>query len=180
MNTDGPDGPPASHIHPSAFVASTAVILGDVTISELAVVMFGAVLRAELDRIVLGARTNVQDNAVIHCDAGLPTIIGRDTTIGHGAVVHGAVVGTTCLIGIGAMALNGSEMGDGSWLAAGSVLPEGRSIPPGMLGVGTPAKVLREVTPEEAERQRSGVEEYLRLGTMYRNAGHGRPANGAR
>lgn len=155
-------------IDPTAFVAPGVIIRGAVRIGAGAVIMFGAVIRAELDTIVIGERTNVQDNVVIHCDAGLPTIIGAETTIGHGAIVHGATVGTRCLVGIGAMALNGSNLGDGAWLAAGSILAEGKTIEPGMLAVGIPAKPLRELRRDERERQLSGMEEYLRLGNTYR------------
>ncbi len=156
-------------IHESAYVAPTAIVRGNVTIAEGAVIMFGAVIRAELDEIVIGARTNVQDNAVVHCDEGIPTVVGSDSTIGHAAVVHGATIGSGCLIGIGAMALNRSQVGDGSWLAAGSVLPEGREVAPGMLAVGAPARALRPIRPDESERQRAGVAEYLRLGELYRS-----------
>lgn len=157
-------------IHPSAFVARDVVIRGDVEVGANAVIMFGVVIRAELDRVVIGPRTNVQDNAVIHCDEGFPTLIGQETTVGHAAVIHGATIGDRCLIGIGSMALNGSSVGDGAWLAAGSVLPEGKQIPPLALGVGTPAKPLRQIRPAEVERQRSGMEEYLRLGELYRRS----------
>ncbi len=156
-------------IDPSAYVASTARIFGDVSIGPRAVVMFGVVIRAELDRVEIGVESNIQDNVVVHCDTDKPTVIGTRVTVGHAAVVHGATVGDRCLIGIGAMALNGSSMGEGSWLAAGSVLPEGKSIPPWTLAVGTPAKPLRSLTDEEIGRQDSGVEEYLRLGEIYRS-----------
>lgn len=159
---------PEPIIDPEAYVAPTAVIQGEVRIERLAVVMFGVVIRAEFDSITVGAETNVQDNAVVHCDAGVPSSIGSQVTVGHAAVIHGAMIGDHCLIGIGARALNGSVLGEGSWLAAGSVLPEGREIPPWTLAMGTPAKPVRELRPEEIERQRSGVEDYLRLGATYR------------
>ncbi len=155
-------------IHPTAFVASTARIFGDVVIEESAVVMFGVVIRAETDRIVVGEETNIQDNSVLHADRGYPTLIGRRVTVGHLALVHGAVVGDNCLVGMGALALNGSVMGEGSWLAAGSVLAEGRKIPPWTIAVGTPARPLRELRPHEKERAEMGVEEYLTLGATYR------------
>jgi carbonic anhydrase/acetyltransferase-like protein (isoleucine patch superfamily) len=155
-------------ISAAAYVAPTAVVRGRVTIADRAVIMFGVVIRAEFDRIEIGSETNIQDNAVVHCDEGVPTLIGNRVTVGHAAVVHGAVVSDHCLVGIGARALNGSEMGEGSWLAAGSVLPEGRSIPPWTLAVGIPAKPMRELRPDEIERQRSGVDTYLRLGAAYR------------
>lgn len=158
-------------IDPTAYVAATARIFGNVLVGSEAVVMFGAVIRAELDRILIGSQSNVQDNAVIHCDRGKPASIGSRVTIGHAAVVHGATLGDHSLVGIGAMALNGSELGEGSWLAAGSVLPEGKSIPPWTIAVGIPARPLREITAEEIERQDSGVEEYLRLGARYRSLG---------
>ncbi len=151
-------------------MAPNATVRGDVTIGEGAVVLFGAVLRAEEDRVVVGRETNIQDNAVVHCDAGFPALIGDRVTVGHAAVVHGATVGDGCLVGIGAMALNGSAMGEGSWLAAGSVLPEGKEIPPFTLAVGVPARPLRELTQEEIERQRSGVQTYLELRDLYRRS----------
>jgi len=156
-------------IHPRAFCAPGAFIYGNVTIGELAVVMFGAVLRAEEARIVIGARTNVQDNSVLHCDDGIPCLVGTDVTIGHGAVVHGATVGDHCLVGIGARALNNSVMGQGSWLAAGSLLPEGSVIPAWTLAVGTPAKAVRDLTEDEIARQRDGVATYLEYAALYRD-----------
>lgn len=159
------------HIDESAFVAANAVVRGAVTIGPRSVIMFGAVLRAEEEEIVVGAETNVQDNAVVHCDAGFPSRIGTRTTIGHGAVIHGALVGDGCLVGIGAMALNGSVLGEGAWLAAGAVLTEGKRVAPWTLAVGTPAKPLRDLTAAEIERQRSGVRTYLELGDRYRRSG---------
>ena len=159
---------PEPVVHVDAFVASTAVLRGRVTVGARAVIMFGVVARAEFDVIEIGEETNIQDTTVIHCDEGIPTRIGRRVTVGHAAVVHGAVIGDRCLVGIGARALNGSVMGEGSWLAAGSVLPEGREIPPWTLAMGTPAKPVRELRPEEIERQDSGVNTYLTLGATYR------------
>ena len=155
-------------VHPTAFIASTARIFGDVAIGAEAVVMFGVVIRAETDRVVVGEETNLQDNAVLHTDRGYPTLIGRRVTVGHLALVHGAVVGDHCLVGMGAIALNGAVMGEGSWLAAGSMLGEGKEIPPWTIAVGTPARPLREIRPEERERAEMGVEEYLTLGATYR------------
>lgn len=155
-------------LHPEAFVASTARVFGDVEIGRRAVVMFGVVIRAELDRVRIGEETNLQDNAIVHCDAGVPTVIGRRVTIGHGAVVHGATVGDRCLIGIGAIVLNRATVGEGAWVAAGSVLPEGKAVPPWTLAVGTPARPLRELTADEIARQDNGVNDYLRFGETYR------------
>lgn len=150
------------------FVAPNATVVGDVELGDRAVLMFGCVLRAEADRIVVGRETNIQDNAVVHCDRGLPALIGARVTVGHGAVIHGANIGDHCLIGIGAVVLNGAVVGEGSWVAAGSVVTEGASIPPWSLAVGTPARVLRALTSDEIARQDAGVEEYLRLAESYR------------
>ncbi len=155
-------------IHPAAYIASTARIFGDVVVKADAVVMFGVLIRAETERIVVGEETNIQDNSVLHADRGFPTLVGRRVTIGHLALVHGSVVGDHCLLGMGAIALNGSVMGEGSWLAAGSVLGEGKEIPPWTIAVGTPARPLRELRPHEIQRAEMGIEEYLTLGATYR------------
>lgn len=159
---------PDPHIDPSALIAPGARIYGDVTIGPEVFVLFGAVIRAELDRIEIGAQCNVQDNAVFHCDEGVPCLVGERVTIGHGAVIHGAVVGDRALIGIGARALNNSAIGEGAWLGAGSVLTEGKSIPPWTLAIGTPAKPIRELTEEEIGRADEGVDHYLELAAAYR------------
>ena len=145
-----------------------ARIYGDVEIGPDAVVMFGVVIRAEFDRAVIGSRTNIQDGSVIHTDEGMPSLIGSDVVVGHMAVVHAARVGNHCLVGIGARVLNNSELGEGAWLAAGAVLTEGRSIPPWTLGVGIPAKPLRELSEDEILRQRNGVEDYQRIAAAFR------------
>lgn len=131
-------------------------------------VLFGAVIRAELDRIEIGAETNIQDNAVLHCDEAVPCLIGERVTVGHGAFVHAATVGDRALLGIGAKALNRSTIGEGAWLAAGSVLTEGRSVPPWTLAMGTPARPVRELTAEEVQRASDGVDHYLELLAAYR------------
>ena len=169
---------PEPVIDPSAFVAATARVYGSVEIGAGAVVMFGAVLRAELERITIGEESNLQDNVVVHADPGFPAIIGSRVTVGHAAVIHGASIGDRCLVGIGALALNGSELGEGSWLAAGSVLAEGRTIPPWTMAVGTPAKPVRELREDEVARQEAGVEVYRLFGATYKAAGRALPSAG--
>ncbi|MDJ0953755.1 MAG: gamma carbonic anhydrase family protein [Acidimicrobiia bacterium] len=154
-------------IDPTAFVAPTAVLYGEITVKRLAVIMFGTVIRAELDSVSIGAESNIQDNCVLHVDAGYPVNLGTRVTVGHAAVVHGATVGDNCLVGIGARALNGSTMGEGSWLAAGSILTEGRTIPPWTLAVGIPAKPFRELTEDEIAAQSEGVDTYLEFAAAY-------------
>jgi carbonic anhydrase/acetyltransferase-like protein (isoleucine patch superfamily) len=159
---------PEPNIHETALILPGAHVHGDVTLAEEVIVLFGVVIRAELDRIVVGQRSNVQDNAVLHCDEDIPTIVGERVTIGHNAVVHGATVGDGALIGIGATALNRSTVGEGAWLAAGSVLPEGKGVPPWTLAVGTPARPIRELSEEEVARAEEGVDNYLMLASRYR------------
>jgi carbonic anhydrase/acetyltransferase-like protein (isoleucine patch superfamily) len=149
-------------------ISPGAHIFGDVTIDADVFVLFGAVIRAELDRIVVGSETNIQDNCVFHCDEDVPAIIGRRVTVGHSAVIHGAEIGDGALIGIGAKVLNRSSVGEGAWLAAGSVLPEDKTVPPWTLAMGTPAKPIRDLTENEIARADEGVGHYLELAAAYR------------
>ncbi len=158
---------PSPQVDPTAFVAPTASLYGDIVVGARAVIMFGAAIRAELDILRIGEETNIQDNCVLHVDEGFPALLGRRVTVGHSAVVHGATIGDNCLVGIGARALNGSTMGEGAWLAAGSVLTEGRSIPAWTLALGTPAKPVRDLTETEIAAQNEGVDHYLDLGAAY-------------
>lgn len=157
-----------ARVHRTAYVAPSAVLHGDITIGKRVVIMFGTVIRAELDAVTIGDETNIQDNCVFHVDTGFPVHLGSRVTVGHAAVVHGAKIGDNCLVGIGSRALNGSSMGDGSWLAAGSILTEGKTIPPWTLAMGVPAKPIRELTDDEIAAQIQGVEQYLQFGAAYR------------
>lgn len=159
---------PRPSIDPTAVIAPGAHVHGRVTIGKEAFILFGVVIRAEFDRIEVGAQTNVQDNSVLHCDEDIPCIVGERVTIGHSAVVHGATVGDDALIGIGARVLNRSVVGEGSLIAAGSVLPEGKVIPPWTLAMGVPAKPVRELTEAEIEKNREGVDHYMSLAVAYR------------
>jgi len=163
-----PPNIPRPRIDPEAVVAPGAHIYGDVTIGVDSFILFGVVIRAELDRITIGWETNVQDNAVLHCDEGIPCQVGNRVTIGHGAVVHGSTVADRALIAIGARALNNSTIGEGAWLGAGAVLAEGKKIPPWTLAVGVPARPVRELTEEEISHANDGVDHYLELAAAYR------------
>ena len=121
-----------------------------------------------MDRITIGAETNVQDNVVIHCDEDIPCTLGDRVTVGHAAVVHGADVGDRTLIGIGAKLLNRSVVGEGAWVAAGSVVAEGKDVPPWTLAMGIPARPVRDLTADEVEHADEGVEHYLQLAAVYR------------
>src|SRR5205085_11660266 len=139
-----PFGEKRPNIAPDAFVAPNATLIGDVTLGEGASVWFGAVLRGDRDRIEIGARTNVQDNAVVHLDPGSPAIVGAGVTIGHAAIVHGCTVEDNCLIGMGSVILTGARIGRDSIVGAGALVRENEVIPPGSLVVGVPARVVRQ------------------------------------
>lgn len=154
----------------SAFIAPTAVVVGDVEIGELAGVWFGAVIRGDTAPVRIGARSNVQDNCVIHTDEGAPATIGAGCSLGHGAIIHGATVGDGALIGMGATLLNHAEAGAGSIIAAGALLPEGKTIPAGQLAMGSPAKAERAVSEAERARVNDGIEHYIAYAREYRDA----------
>jgi len=156
-------------IDPTAFVADSAWVVGAVTLGALASVWFGAVVRGDSDRVEIGARTNVQDGAVLHTDAGKPCVVGEDCRIGHRAGVPGCPVGRGSLIGMGAIVLSGAEIGAESLVAAGSVVTEGRSFRPRSLLVGAPVRVVRTLSDEDVERLiRPGVRNYLGYVEGYR------------
>ncbi|MBK3574217.1 gamma carbonic anhydrase family protein [Streptomyces sp. MBT65] len=134
-----------------AFVAPTASVIGDVTLSAGASVWYGAVLRGDVEGISVGARSNIQDNCTLHADPGFPVRVGERVSVGHNAVVHGATVEDDCLIGMGATVLNGAVIGAGSLVAAQALVPQGMVVPAGSLVAGVPAKVRRELSGEERE-----------------------------
>lgn len=136
-------------IHADAWVAPTAVIVGDVTLLAGASVWYNAVLRGDNTPIVIGEGSNIQDGVVVHVDPGASVTLGRGVSVGHNAVIHGATVEDNCLIGMGATLLNGSVIGEGSLVAANALVPQGMIVPPGSLVAGVPAKVRRALTEEE-------------------------------
>ena len=131
------------HVHPDAWIAPTAVLIGDVVVKAGANIWFGAVLRGDNERITVGAGSNVQENAVLHTDIGFALMIGADCTIGHRAMLHGCVIGHGVLIGMGATLLNGATVGDGCLIGACALVTEGKVIPDGALVMGSPGKVVR-------------------------------------
>ena len=142
------------------FVAENAALIGDVEIGNDCSIWFGTTIRGDVNLIRIGSRTNVQDNCTIHVDPGFPVSVGAGVTIGHGAIVHGCTVEENCLIGMGATVLNGARIGRDSLVGAGALVTEGKQIPPGSLVVGVPARVLRELTPEEIEGLRRSAQGY--------------------
>ncbi|MBH9552893.1 gamma carbonic anhydrase family protein [Inhella gelatinilytica] len=151
----------------TAWVAPNATVVGRVTLGADNSVWFGAVLRGDSDTLTLGDRVNVQDNAVLHADSGFPLVIEHDVTIGHQAMVHGCHVEAGCLIGIQAVVLNGARIGAGSLVGAGALVTEGKVFPPRSLIVGSPAKLLRELTEEESARLRQSAAYYAQNGVRY-------------
>ncbi|HLZ48795.1 MAG TPA: gamma carbonic anhydrase family protein [Candidatus Limnocylindria bacterium] len=156
-------------VHPTAFVAPTAVLIGDVTLREHASVWFGTVLRGDMDRIEIGARSNVQDNCTIHTDENEPTIVGEDVTIGHNALVHSSVIENNVLIGQASVLVGGCVIGTGSIIGAGAVVREQMTVPPHSLVVGVPGRVVREAKPEDERWTVRAAEHYVELGGWYRD-----------
>ncbi len=155
-------------VHASVFLAAGAVVVGDVTIEADASVWFNAVIRGDTDRISIDRGSNVQDGAVLHCDPGCPCHIGQNVTIGHRAIVHGAIVEDGVTIGMGAIVLNRARIGAGSLIGAGAVVTEDAVIPPGSLVLGVPGKVRRALEPDEITRHQSGAEHYIAAAREYR------------
>ena len=139
-------------IHPTAFIAATAAVMGDVTVGEDASVWYGAVLRGDMAAIVIGAQSNIQDGTVVHVDEGVPCSVGRRVGVGHRVILHGCTVEDECLIAMGSILLNGVRIGTGSVVAAGSVVPEGMQVPPGSLVMGVPGRIVRPVDEVLARR----------------------------
>ena len=162
-------------IDQSAYVAPDASLAGDVTIGAHASIWFQAVLRGDLAPIVIGDDSNVQDGCVVHVDENLPAIIGARVTLGHGAIVHGAVIEDDCLIAMRAVVLNGCRVAKHCLIGAGAVLTENTSVPEGSLVLGVPAKVIRPLRAEEIERVHTNARSYMDLAAAYR-AGTLRPA----
>ncbi|MBC7331835.1 MAG: gamma carbonic anhydrase family protein [Synergistetes bacterium] len=149
------------------FIADTAKLIGDVRLGEKVSVWFGAVLRGDIAPIEIGDLSNIQDNVVIHVDKGVPTIIGRGVTVGHGAIIHACKVNDYALIGMGAILLDNCIIGDHSIIAAGTVITPGREIPPGVLVMGIPGKVVRELTEEEKRNLEEHALNYWELAKTY-------------
>ncbi len=157
-------------IHPSAYVFPNTFLAGAITVGPESSIWPMSVLRADTVPITIGARSNVQDGCIIHGDPGFPVIIGDRVTLGHGAVVHGAVLEDEVLIGIGAVVLNGARIGRGSIVGARALVTEGMEVPPGSLVLGVPGRI-RPLSPEQAARIREAAEHYVEHKERYRRRG---------
>ena len=139
-------------IHPSAKVFKNAVIAGDVTLMDKVNVWYNATIRADMAPVYIDSETNIQDNAVIHTNIGLPTFIGKNVTVGHGAIIHAATVKDNSLIGMGSIILDGAIISENCLIGAGAVIPPNKIIPKGSLVVGNPMRIVRELTDEEIDK----------------------------
>ena len=149
------------------FVAPSADVIGDVVIEEKASVWFGAVLRGDFSSITIGAGTSVQDNVVVHCAAGLPTVVGRDVIVGHGALLEGCVIEDGAVIGMGAIILQRARIGSRSMIAAGAVVREGQEIPPNTVAAGTPAVVKKQLEGSSRNWIENAARQYQELRARY-------------
>jgi carbonic anhydrase/acetyltransferase-like protein (isoleucine patch superfamily) len=168
-------------VDPTAFVAPGAQLIGDIEIGADASIWYNCVLRGDVNRIRIGARTNIQDGSVIHVDSpkagdekGYPTLIGEDVLIGHLAMVHGCVLRDRAFVGLGSIVMDGCEIESDAMLAAGAMLTPGRRIPSGQLWAGRPARFVRDLRPEELAGQRDGIAHYVALAKAHAEALRGR------
>jgi carbonic anhydrase/acetyltransferase-like protein (isoleucine patch superfamily) len=155
------------NVAPDAYIAPTAVLIGDVVVEEGASVWFGAVLRADFDRIVVGAGSSVQDNCVLHTNEDLPTVIGKNVTVGHLSLLEGCVIEDGAIVGMGSVVLNRARVGRRALLAAGSVVTEDGEIPPEVLAAGAPAEAKKSLDGSSAKWIESAAREYQALRLRY-------------
>lgn len=158
----------APRIADSAWVADSAHVMGNVELADDASVWFGAVIRGDMDTIRIGRRTNIQDMSVLHADVGMPLTLGDDVTVGHQVMLHGCTIGDGSLIGIGAVVLNGAKIGKGCLVGAGSLVTEGKEFPDSSMIMGSPAKVVRELTPAQLEGLLLSAQHYVANAQRYR------------
>ncbi len=158
-------------IHSTAFVARGAVIIGDVTLGEGSSVWYNSVLRGDINSIIIGPRSNIQDNSVIHLADDFGVTVGELVTVGHKAMIHACTIADEALIGMGAIILDGAEIGARSIIGAGALVTQHKKIPPGSPVRGTPAKVVRQLDLEEQQSIRHWAEKYAELSKIYRERG---------
>lgn len=147
-------------IKKAAFIAENAVIIGDVTLGEGSSVWYGAVLRADDEKIVVGKNSNIQDNCTVHCSKGFPAVIGDDVTVGHNALIHGCTIGDNCLIGMHATVMNGAKLGENSLVGAGALVTENKEFGDNTLLMGVPAKAVAALDEKAAEQIRFNAVHY--------------------
>jgi carbonic anhydrase/acetyltransferase-like protein (isoleucine patch superfamily) len=160
----------APTLHPTAYIAPGAIVIGDVTLEEESSVWCNSVLRGDINAIRIGPRSNIQDGTVVHLADDLPTIVGEYVTCGHKAILHACTIGDEVLIGMGAIILDGVEIGARSIIGAGALVTKEKKIPPGSLVLGSPAKITRSLDREEQASLKSWAEKYVDVSRKYREA----------
>ena len=155
-------------IDESTYISESVDIIGDVTIEENANIWFGTRLRGDMNKIVIGKNTNIQENTVVHVDKNCPCLIGKDVTIGHGAIIHGCEICDNVLVGMGSIILNNAKIGKNTIIGAGSLVTQGKSFPEGVLILGNPAKVVRELTDDEIKNIKKSADNYVNLSKRYK------------
>jgi carbonic anhydrase/acetyltransferase-like protein (isoleucine patch superfamily) len=158
------------NIAPTAWVADSADVMGNVTLADNVSIWFGAVLRGDTSTITIGENSNVQDNSVLHADEGMPLTIGANVTVGHQVMLHGCTIGDGSLIGIGAVVLNGAVIGKGCLVGAGALVTEGKLFPDGSMIIGSPAKAVKELSAEQVARLKFSAEHYVENAARYRTS----------
>jgi len=150
------------------YIAYDATLAGSIILENEVNIWFGVVIRADNDQVHIGEATNIQDGSVLHCDPGFPLTVGRRVTIGHKVMLHGCTIGDGALVGINSVILNGAKIGAGSLVGANSLVPEGKEIPPGVLAVGSPAKVVRALAPEQIAGILQIAESYVARSRLFK------------
>ncbi|MGC6366487.1 MAG: gamma carbonic anhydrase family protein [Candidatus Marinamargulisbacteria bacterium] len=158
------------NIHPEAFIAAGAQVMGNVVLKKDASIWYNAVLRGDINQIVIGERSNIQDGCILHLENDLPCIVENDVTVGHHVNLHGCHVEECCLIGIGAIILSGAKIGRGSIIGAGAVVLENQVIPPFSLVVGTPGKVIKSTPEDTIEKQQKWAKKYVDLSKVHKKS----------
>mgnify|MGYP000585418439 CR=1 FL=1 len=151
----------APEVAESAWIADSAQVMGRVSIGPDASVWFGTVVRGDTESITIGEGSNIQDASVLHADQGKPLVVGRNVTVGHQVMLHGCTIGDESLIGIGAVVLNGARIGKNCLVGAGSLVTEGKEFPDGSMIIGSPAKAIRQLSPEQIEGLRQSAKHYI-------------------
>jgi carbonic anhydrase/acetyltransferase-like protein (isoleucine patch superfamily) len=165
-------GGKAPRLHETAFVSDGVLVIGDVEVGAQSSIWFGSIVRGDVHFIRIGARTNVQDQSIIHVTHDThPTVVGDDVTLGHRVTLHGCTIRDRCLIGIGATVLDGAVVGPDAVVAAGAVVPPGMVVPPGKMVMGTPARVTRDLRPDELEGLLASARNYVAYMEQYRREG---------
>ena len=159
----------APRVDPTAWVADSAQVMGNVTLAADSNIWFGVVIRGDNEPITIGEGSNIQDGSVLHSDLGKPLTVGKRVTVGHGVMLHGCTVGDESLIGIGAVVLNDAVIGKNCLVGAGSLVTEGKAFPDGSMIVGSPARVVRQLTPEQMDGLRQSAQHYIDNARRFQN-----------